>query len=146
MVCARRETVSIVKCATRKCNNIASSGRLCGKCKTAKYRKEHPERAAYLILKENAKRRNKYFDLTFEQFQEFVTRTGYMKKKGIFSDSWHIDRIDESRGYTVDNLQVLTNAQNVRKYLKYSWDEHNRKMMFKTEVYKPMVAVAGVPF
>ena len=146
MVCARRESVTIVKCETKHCTNTAAYGKLCGKCKSAKYRKEHPVKAAYSILKENAKRRKKEFDLTFEQFEAFAIRTGYMKKKGIFSESFHIDRINEAGGYTIDNLQVLTNAQNVRKYLKYSWDEHNRKMMFTTEIHKPMAAIAGVPF
>jgi len=135
-----------VKCATKFCRNIADKGRFCNKCKTAKYRKDNPVKASFYILKENAKRRGKHFDLTFNQFQEFVIKTGYMKKKGIFSESWHIDRIDETRGYTIDNLQVLTNAQNVRKYLKYNYDEHNRKMMFTTEIIHPQNEIDGVPF
>lgn len=146
MVRVRRETISITKCKTRYCNNVAKSGGLCTKCITARYRKENPVKAAYYIMKENAKRRGKQFDLTLEQFEQFVIKTGYMKKKGIFSESYHIDRIDETKGYSIDNLQVLTNAQNVRKYLKYAYDEHNRKMMFATEVIHPQPAVTGVPF
>ena len=135
-----------VTCATKGCRSVAYKGKFCNKCKTDRYRKRNPIKASFYILKENAKRRGKPFDLTFDQFKEFVIKTEYIKKKGIFSESYHIDRIDESLGYTIDNIQLLTNSQNVRKYLKYSYDEHVRKMMFTTEVVHPQNSVDGVPF
>gem|GEM_PF-5484863 len=69
-----------------------------------------------------------------------------MKKKGIYQESWHIDRIDESGGYTIDNIQVLTNRQNVRKYLKFSLDEHGKPVNFRTMTYKRQPRPADVPF
>ena len=88
------------------------------------YRKKNPELYAYRALKANAKRRGKHFDLTFEQFKEFCVRTKYLVGKGIEKDSFTIDRVEEHLGYTVSNLQVLTNSQNVKKrYLQYNWVE-----------------------
>ena len=97
-------------------------------------------------LKHNAIRRGKVFDLNFEEFKAFAVKSGYMKKKGRFSQSFHIDRIDENKGYTIDNLQVLTNAQNVKKYLQYSYNQHGKPVNYTTTVYKPQPEVAGVPF
>jgi len=105
-----------VKCETKGCRNIAYKGRFCNKCKSATYRKSNPIKASFYILKANATRRGKPFDLTFDQFKSFVIKTEYIKKKGIFSESYHIDRIEESLGYTIDNIQLLTNAQNVRSF------------------------------
>jgi len=85
----------------------------------AKWRKKYPLKAAYQTLKYNAKRRGKEFDLTFEQFKEFAIKTKYEKKRGVYADSYHIDRIDETKGYTIDNIQVLTNVQNLRKYIDF---------------------------
>lgn len=146
MVRARTQTVSITKCSIKRCFNIATQGSLCAKHHIAKWRMENPLKAAFTNLRENAKRRGKEFDLTFEQFCAFAIRTGYMKKKGRWAESWHIDRKEETLGYTIDNLQVLTNAQNVRKYLKYYYDEQNRRMVFSTKTVKPRKATKSDPF
>jgi hypothetical protein len=87
-------------------------------------------------MRANAKRRGKVFDLTYEQFEQFVTKTGYIRKKGRLSTCLHIDRIEEHGNYTISNIQVLTNSENVRKYLRYYWDEQNKKMVFWNEVSK----------
>jgi hypothetical protein len=134
------------KCKTRRCSNKASAGGLCSGCLSARYRKKYPIKAAYYILKENAKRRGKVFELSFEEFEQFAIKTDYIKKKGITAQSFHIDRKEETGGYTAGNLQLLTNSQNVKKYLKYAYDEHNRKMMFTTEVIKSPGEIKDVPF
>lgn len=72
-------------------------------------------RDAYLNLKSNAKRRGKVFELTFDQFREFASQCQYIKKKGRTANSYHIDRIDETKGYTIDNIQLLTNIENIQK-------------------------------
>lgn len=104
----------------------------CSKCQRLK----NPEKYAYQTLKDNAKRRGKEFTLTFEQFSEFAVKTSYIARKGRKKDSLHIDRIYENNGYTKENIQTLTNSENVRKYLKYYWDEYNRKMIFKFNTIK----------
>ena len=99
-------------------------------------------KAAYCNLKANAKRRGKEFSLTFEQFRDFAIKTDYHQKKGVEKESFHIDRIDEEKGYSIDNIQVLTNSQNVKKYVKYIHPQQFRVMRNNNEPYK----AEGVPF
>ena len=75
-------------------------------------------RAAYKALRDNSKRRHKEFTLTFEQFQQFAIEVDYIKKKGRSNRAYHIDRQDNDKGYTIDNIRVLTGLQNRRKYTK----------------------------
>lgn len=126
----------MAKCKTKRCRNYVKSGEYCSKCKSRKYRENNPERCVYLNLKSNAKRRGKEFDISFDDFLKFAIDTDYFKKRGIKKKSLHIDRIDESRGYTIDNIQTLTNSNNVKKYLRYRYDEYERKMIFNTKTFK----------
>jgi len=104
--------------------------------KKKRYRAKYPIRYAFTTLRDNAKRRGKVFTLTFQQFQEFAIKTQYMIKKGIWQDSYHIDRINEAKGYTPDNIQLLTNSDNVKKYLRYNWSEEDYKMLYTSETIK----------
>ncbi len=118
-------------CVTKYCRKPGYRGQYCHSCLKRRYKERHPERYAYSVLKNNAKRRGHAFELTFEQFKEFAVRTDYMAGKGIYKNSLHIDRIDEAGGYTVDNIQVLTNTENVRKFLSYNYDENGRPTDFR---------------
>jgi hypothetical protein len=109
-----------------------------------KYREKYPLKYAYQNLKDNAKRRGKDFNLTFKEFKEFATKVEYIKKKGIKGECFHIDRIDENKGYTKDNIQLLTNSQNVRKFLRHWWD--GKEYVFRNEVSKPIKENSRVPF
>jgi hypothetical protein len=46
-----------------------------------------------------------------------------MAGKGINKTGLHIDRIREELGYIEGNLQILTNTENVKKYLSYQYDK-----------------------
>jgi len=109
----------------------------CYACAKARYRAKHPEIATYQNLKSGAKRRGKKFDLTFEQFCEFAQKTEYFLRKGTSCDSLHIDRIEETGGYTTDNIQVLTNSENTRKYRKFV-ERIEGKATFTTVTSKPI--------
>lgn len=100
----------------------------CSKCQRLK----NPEKYAYQTLKDNAKRRKKEFTLTFEEFKEFCVHTSYIARKGRSKNCIHIDRIKENCGYRKDNIQPLTNTENVRKYLKYYWDGYKMNFKFNT--------------
>lgn len=83
-------------------------------------------KAAFALLKSNAKRRGIEFKLTFEQFKEFAIETQVLVGRGRKKTSYHIDRIDALKGYEVGNLQVLTSSENSRKgayekVLVYDW-------------------------
>lgn len=72
-------------------------------------------RYAYYTLKGNAKRRNKFFDLTFDQFKQFCEENDYLQGKGKTAESKSIDRINNEIGYTITNLQILSLRDNTRK-------------------------------
>ena len=100
------------------------------------WRKKNPVKYAYQSLKNNAKRRGKVFELTLEQFKEFAIKTRYMAKRGIYKNSYHIDRIDEAKGYTIDNIQVLTNSENIKKSMLFRGKDENNKPIIKTGTTK----------
>jgi hypothetical protein len=127
----------IKRCKTPGCRNKPAPEHLhCAKCLTRAYRERHPVKAAYLHLKHNAKRRGKLFTLTFAQFECFAIETEYMVKKGRTRGSFHVDRIREEDGYTVDNIQAITNIENLHKYLTWRWDEQERRMSYRVETAK----------
>jgi len=103
------------KCKNKNCKRQVKGNRKCQSCNTKAYREKYPVRYAYQTLKHNAKRRGKDFDLTFEQFEAFCISTEYHEKRGINKLSASIDRIDNSRGYHIDNIQILDMIDNSRK-------------------------------
>jgi len=122
----------------KACGKQSQKGHYCYACAKAIYRKNNPIKAAYQSLRSGAKRRGKAFNLTFEQFKTFVVKTEYMKNKGTRSESYHIDRIDETKGYTIDNIQIMTNSENVRKYYKFV-ERINNKPVFSIGISKPVL-------
>lgn len=121
------------KCKTEGCNNKADRGNYCYKCISRKRAKAHPMKYTYNNLKNNARNRGKEFNLTFQQFKDFCIKTDYMQNKGITKTSYHIDRIDETKGYTIDNIQVLTNTENVKKYVEWVGRDENKVSKFTTK-------------
>lgn len=80
------------------------------------YKKRHPLKYFYNALKQNAKRRCKDFQLTFQQYKQLVTDTGYFDHPGRFADRLTFDRIRNEEGYTIDNIQIITLSENCRKF------------------------------
>lgn len=98
------------------------------------YKQNHPVRYAWHALRSNARRRKKEWEtrhgcptsrydveLTFDEFKQFCYKTKLLVGRGRSIYAYHIDRIDVNKGYTTGNIQVLTNAQNVKKYLEYDY-------------------------
>jgi hypothetical protein len=133
-------------CVTKHCRKPGYRGNYCHSCSKRRYKERHPERYAYTVLRNNAKRRGKEFDLTYEQFLEFAVKSGYIAGRGIYKESLHIDRIDESKGYTMDNIQVLTNTQNIKKYMTYNYDQNGVPCDFRINKSLVMVASEDDPF
>jgi hypothetical protein len=104
------------RCPVRWCRNPSRKDRrLCHKHHAQKYRANNPIKAAYKILRDNAKRRRKVFTLTLEEFTSFCMATTYLDEKGCERHCLTIDRIDPSKGYTFDNIQPLTCSENTIK-------------------------------
>lgn len=105
-------------CITKFCRKTANAGRYCYSCAKRRYAKKNPVKYAYQVLRNNAKRRNKVFTLTFDEFKEFCYKYDYLAGRGKKKESYSIDRIDNTKGYTRDNIQVLTLSENSRKATK----------------------------
>lgn len=107
------------RCDTKYCTKLAPYGRKkCWKCIKRKYRAAYPIVAAYQNLRNNAKRRGKEFTITMDQFKKFCRKTKYLQGRGRAADCYSIDRIDNNKGYTVENIRVLTVAENSSKGAK----------------------------
>jgi hypothetical protein len=115
------------RCSNRGCDNKAS-GVLCGSCRSRKCRINDPVRYAFNNIKNRAKQRDIFFDLTLEQFRKFCVKTEYMKKKGRFIGSFDVDRKIEGKypGYTYNNLKTEDKLINIRKYY-----DHNVRKTFR---------------
>lgn len=104
------------KCTTPFCRNKKATNRtVCHKCKAHKYKQSHPIEYAYANLRANAKRRGKEFNLSLSDFRNFVISTGYLLNTGKDADSLTIDRIDNTKGYEIGNIEILTRGQNSHK-------------------------------
>jgi len=101
------------KCKTEGCNNQArKDSNYCYTCVIRRVRAKNPVKYIYNNLKFNAKRRGKEFTLTYEQFEQFCIETGYDKNRGQTPTSMSIDRIDNNRGYSIDNIRSITLSEN----------------------------------
>lgn len=98
-------------------------------------------RYAYKNWRNNCKRRGIKFEISFEYFVEFCQKTQILKRRGIYAESWHIDRKIDELGYVEGNLQVLTNTENItkenerrkaakRQTLVYDWQTKEGKYQF----------------
>ena len=113
-----------MKCKNKNCRKPSAPNRsVCYCCAVKIYKEKNPIRYSFAVMKGNAKRRGKVFAISFEYFKQFVISSSYMAGKGITKTGLHIDRIIEELGYIEGNLQVLTNTQNVKKYLSYQYDK-----------------------
>jgi len=74
----------------------------------------------FVNFRGNAKRRGVPFNIELEEFRAFCEDTGYIVKKGMRGTRCSVDRIDNKKGYTIDNIQLMTLAKNIEKY--YSKD------------------------
>lgn len=102
-----------LKCATKYCRNEAAPQRtICEKCKSRQLKERNPELYHYNIFRCNARRRGKEFSITFEEYKKFCRETNYLILKGKNAENASIDRIDDTRGYSYDNIRILTLAQN----------------------------------
>lgn len=122
-------------CVDCKIKQAAKSRKICLACKNIRWKLKYPFEYAYNNLKHNAKKRKKLFTLSFEKFKQLAIETNYMNKKGIYKHSLHIDRIIETDGYTDNNVQVLENHINVKKYVEFRYGA-SENSNFTTITYK----------
>ncbi len=102
-------------CAYRCKNKAAPRDKFCYKHRKRYQKLHNPLTYVFGFLKNNAKRRNKSFELTKEEFKQFCEETNYLELRGTSGKSASIDRIDPNKGYSIDNIQVLSLSENAKK-------------------------------
>lgn len=103
-------------CAVRFCRKRREKRRtICRRCRQRIDVINNPVANAYRNLKHHARERQIPFDLTYAQFEEFCLMTGYLEHRGRTKLSFSVDREDDTRGYSVDNIRVLTLSANSAK-------------------------------
>lgn len=103
-------------CCAYNCTNEPANkkGGLCHKHYRRKRRELDPVGVRYTEFKGNAKKRNKEFHISLEEFRAWCTKTGYLKPY-IRGYRATIDRIDNRFGYYIWNIQLLDNRANASK-------------------------------
>lgn len=124
-----------VHCCAYACNNkpIRKLGGLCYTHYQRKRRAIDPVGVRYNQWKQKAKQRKKPFNIPLAWFRQFCKETGYILQKGKRGKNATVDRVWNPDGYTVDNIQLLTNMQNIRKYHdvdKLLTEENNQELPF----------------
>ena len=111
-------------CCAYGCTNqpVARKGGLCHCHYKRKRRVLDPVAVRYNQFKAKAKARGKAFTITLEEFRAFCNKTGYIVTKGMRGMAATVDRIDVTKGYTLDNIQILTLSANVKKW--HQEDKH----------------------
>lgn len=92
--------------------------RLCTTCASRRYRKNNPISAKLNDIRNRARQRGIPFDVPLAEFKRFCYRTGYMQTKGRGKGYMSLDRIDNEKGYFIENLQVLEYSENSIKGTK----------------------------
>ena len=97
------------------------------------WRTNNPVKCWYARLRYSASKRKITFNLTYIQFLFWCQESDFLVKK-INKKDVTIDRVENSRGYELGNLQILTN-----------WDNGYKANYITTKIgrYKP---VEGDPF
>ncbi len=113
----KKKKISHSKICRHGCGCPAAPKRTeCYKCRSRGIRDRKPIDMVFYWIKKSAKKRHLEFTLNLVWFRAWVIGTGYMDLRGRESASLNIDRIDNLKGYTPDNIQVLTKKRNVEKY------------------------------
>lgn len=111
------------RCETLNCKRDAPERRKrCHACRRSEWAAKNKVRDKFNKLKANAKRRRIPFTLTIIEWQKFCEETDYHNRCGKKIGDLTIDRINSRRGYSIDNIQVKTLLQNIRKYFDH--DRH----------------------
>ena len=97
-------------------------GRFCSKHYKRWRLEKDPVAYVYSATKSNAKRRGKEWGITLDEWREWCASNDYIEKRGKKKKSSSIDRIDNSQGYFLWNIQILPLGVNSSKSDK-EWEE-----------------------
>lgn len=104
-------------CCVHLCRHKAQKkSHFCRRCRDRRYKAENPVGYAYSKLKQSARRRGHSFTLTLAELEMFFeANPALYSERGRAAECLSIDRKDATKGYSFDNIQVLTVSENSRK-------------------------------
>jgi cytochrome c oxidase assembly protein Cox11 len=106
------------KCCVKYCRHRVRSSEKSNKCakhRSAAFKEKFPLKYYFNILKQTAKRRGLAFTLVYLDYECLCKKTGYDVNRGKTKDSLSIDRVNNKRGYHLDNVQIITLSANSSK-------------------------------
>ena len=107
------------RCAVLRCRNAVPPNQrdtICGRCKTARWRRNHPVSQRLKVMRDKARLRKIPFDLTTEWvLQQCEGKPEMLQQTGNPRTDLVFDRIDPLKGYTIDNVRITTAEDNCRK-------------------------------
>ncbi len=74
-----------------------------------------PISTAYRVLKNNARRRNKTFTISKQEFREWYIKNNLEVVRGRKRGQFSIDRVQNLKGYSLDNIALVTVEFNAKK-------------------------------
>jgi len=105
---------------------------LCKKCNSNRVKSYRPETRMYNRAKQRARKNGREFTIAVEDIviPDTCPVLGYeinvnSGKPGAYHNSPSLDRIDNSRGCTPDNIQVISQRANAMKAAATNVDLHN---------------------
>lgn len=120
-------------CNEKFCRNaVKPRGKKCATCYSRIWREKNPTKAFYISQKAHAKARKIPFNITFEEFEKWAIKYKLIGHTGKTKYAYQVDRIneDDPRGYHIDNIQKLTQEENVakqvarrKKKLDFNWQQ-----------------------
>jgi len=120
-------------CASRNCGNIPPPGRaFCHKCRKQRWRANNVLKSAYNTLRDHAKAKGAWGNLTLEQFAQWCEETkglfndkGYLELRGPHAEDMTIDRPNSYAPYEVGNMVMKTRRQNTKEGRKGKPPKYN---------------------
>lgn len=99
-------------CAFRCKNKTKGSDRFCSKHRHRFSKQKDIVSYTYYLRQSRAKERGHSWDISLKDFRKWCKENNYIKNKGKKAGSASIDRIDPNKGYTYENMQVLSLSDN----------------------------------
>ena len=106
-----------IYCCAYACSGkpIVKKGGLCHKHYARKLKERDPVGARFNQFKCKSTSRGIENSVTIKEFRAFCNKTGYIIKKGYRGKVATLDRVKNSEGYSIENIQIMTSRANSSK-------------------------------
>lgn len=103
-------------CEVPFCRRQSGAGRhVCNTCRDRAWRARYPEHHLWKNLKASARRRGIAFTITLADWITWCAANDFVARVGRGATSATVDREDDRRGYAIDNIRPLPNAENAAR-------------------------------